>query len=83
MLILLLCLCVALIVYTLIVTNSKKQGTDSVKRRLSALSKDMNVEGIHGEVLAEIPLIAADAVERLGVLDVYINFLRILFTGAL
>ncbi len=53
MLILLLCLCVALIVYTLIVTNSKKQGTDSVKRRLSALSKDMNVEGIHGEVLAE------------------------------
>ncbi|NLC78816.1 MAG: secretion system protein [Ruminococcaceae bacterium] len=53
MLILLMCLCVALVVYTLIVTNTKEQGTDSVKRRISELSKDSNVEGIHSEVLAE------------------------------
>ncbi len=53
MLILLLCLSMALIVYTLIVTRSKEQGNDSVKRRMSALTKDMSVEGIHGEVLAE------------------------------
>lgn len=53
MLILLMCLCVALVVYTLIVTNTKEQGTDSVKRRISELSKDSNVEGIHSEVIAE------------------------------